>query len=465
MEMTGNLFGKSSKELREQVIRHFEFQNLSEKGGVEKRMKIGIIGPLDSGQKIAEIMERYFEKLTPKIYDVSRIEEAHLRVQDAEKECQGLIFTGLGVYSKIINKLDPALPYTYIPFLASSIMKALWDLRKKYPECTSFSIDIVRASEVKDALEELDLQDMEMYLMEYNHLYPEQKYVDFHVEHQERKKVDVSIIGLGWVYEQVTQQGYPAIRLYSTKSAIKNTIHELLHKIKEAEVKESTIAVQILRISSQQDMSQYKILEISSMVQNSLVGYLKEIQGSIFSLQWDEYIIFSNRGAVEDTQNLFKLKNTLDYVEKKNIITYVGTGLGPTAYESEINARKALELALKEKESCIFKIDEAKVEGPLLLERELHYDFIIDHAEIEKMAELTELNPLYIKKIEALKKKHSQDTFTSEELAKHLNVSMRTASRIMKKIIDNECGEVVGIESTNIVGRPKQIVRIDFGLN
>lgn len=428
-------------------------------------MNIGIIGPPDSGQKIAEIMEKNFPQLTPRIYDVSKIEEAYLKVRHAEGECQGLIFTGVGVYSKIIAKLDPSLPYVYIPFLASSIMKSLWALKEKFPDCKSFSIDTVEASEVEDALEELHLKDMEIHSMEYHPLYPEQKYVDFHINMQESKKVDVSIIGLGWVYEEMHKRGYPIVRLYSTKSSIKNTISDLCYKIKAVEVKESTIAVQLLNIRSQQDMSQYKILETNSILQNSLVGYLKEVQGSIFSQQWNQYIIFSNRGAIENIQNLDILKKTLDYLEKKNIIVHVGIGLGRTAHESEINARKALEIALKEEESCIFKIDGKKVEGPLLLERELSYDFVMDPSEIEEMAKLIDLNPLYIKKIQALKKKHAKDTFTSEELGKHLNVSTRTANRIIKKIIDNDCGEVVGLETNNPVGRPKQIIKIDFGLH
>lgn len=428
-------------------------------------MNIGIIGPLDSGQKIAEIIQRSFPQLTPKIYDVSKIEKAYLKIQKSEKECDGLIFTGIGVYSKIVAKLDISLPYVYIPFLASSIMKSLWQLKERFPECKSFSIDIVEQSEVEDILEELNLREMEIHVMGYNHLYPEQKYVDFHIDMQERKEVSVSIIGLGWVYEEVKKKGYPTIRLYSTKSVIKNTINDLLYKIREEEAKESTVAVQLLYMKNHSDISRYKILETSSVLQNSLVGYLKEIQGSIFSLQWNKYIIFSTRGAIENTQNIIKLKKTLDYLEKNNMTVHVGTGIGRTAYGSEINARKALEIALKEEESCIFKTDGKKIEGPLLLEGELSYNFVIDHSEIEKMAKLINLKPIYIYKINALKKKYSKDTFTSDELAEYLNVSTRTANRIIKKIIDNNCGEIVGLETNSSVGRPKQIVRVNFKLN
>ena len=426
-------------------------------------MKIGIIGPLDSGEKIAEVVKRYFPGLlTPKIYVVSKVQEAHRKVEESEKECSGLIFTGVAVYSKIIEKVSLNLPCVYIPFPASSIMKALWELKEKYPNCKNISIDTVEKAEVEDILEELNLNDINVHTMPYDNLNEEQKYVDFHVSMQEKKQASVSIIGLGWVYEQVTKKGYSTLRLYSTKSGIKSTINDLLYKINTAQVKESAMAIQLLNVKSEETISEDKALEISSLIESNLVAYLKEIQGSIFNLKWDQYIIFSTRGAIENRGNIMKLKNVLNNLEKNNIQIFAGIGLGKTVYESEINAKKALQTAFREKSSCIFKVDENKIEGPILAESELAYNFITDNSEIDKLAKIIDLNPLYIKKLKALKEKYSKDTFTSDELAKYLDISIRSANRIIKKIIDHQCGEVVGLESTQSLGRPKKIIRIDF---
>ena len=427
-------------------------------------MNIGIIGPLDSGEKIADIMKKDFLKLTPKLYAVSKIDEAYLQIEKSQQECDGLIFTGVGVYSKIVEKVTPSLPCVYIPFLTASIIKSLWELNQRFPKCKNIAIDTVEKSEVEDTIEELNLEDINVHVMNYNHLHSEQNYVDFHLNMHKTRQVSVSIIGLGWVYEELKKKGYPVIRLYSTKSEIKGQISDLTYKIKQAEVKEATMAVQLLSVKSQQDITQYKALEISSLIESNLVGYLKEIQGSIFNLNSNQYIIFSTRGAVENTHNLMKLKNTLDYLEKSNISIFVGTGLGRTAYESEINANKALEAALKEEKSSVFKVERGNIVGPLLQEDELTYDFIMDNSKTEEMSELINLNPLYIQKINAIKEKYAKDTFTSEELAKHLGVSTRTANRIVKKIIDNHCGEVVGLESNSSLGRPKKVVMINFDL-
>lgn len=427
-------------------------------------MKIGIVGPLDSGEKIAEIMGRHFPDLTPIIYEVSKTEEAYLEVDKCEVQCDGLIFTGMGVYYKTVKKKDISLPHVYIPFLASSIMKALWELKDKYPDCKKISIDVVDKYEVEDVLEELDLDDIQVETMEYNHLYPEQKYIDFHIEAQNDNKACVSIIGLGWVYEEVENQGYPSIRLYSTKGIIRNTIEDLIYKINEVKVKHANLAVQVLYTKGQEDMSQYRELEISSLMESNLIGYLKEVQGSIFSLSWNKYLIISTKGAVENIQNLAILKNTLKFLEGQDVEVFVGTGLGMTAYESEINANKALDAAINYGKGCIFKVENNKIEGPLLDEGELSYEFIMDNEEINKMAEMIDLNPLYIQKINSIKEKYNKDEFTSEELARYLNVSTRTANRIINKILENNCGQEIGFETNKSVGRPRKIIRINFNM-
>lgn len=428
-------------------------------------MKIGLIGPLDSGEKIASIMAKNFPNLTPQIYEVSKSEDAYLEIEKSERECDGLIFTGLGFYNSAIQKTDVSLPHVYVPFMTSSIMKALWELYNRFPDCKYISMDVVEDnSEVDDILEELNLNDLDIEVMEYNHLIPENDYLDFHLNAHKNHEDCVTITGFGWVSEQVKSMGYPCIRLYSTKSVIRTTISDLLNKINVVRIKDANLAVQILYTEEQENISQYRKLEISSSIQSNLIGYLKEIQGSIFNLNWNKYLIFSTKGAVENKHNLIKLKNLLDYMKKEGIKVYIGTGLGMTAYESETNADKALEAAINYGDSSIFKVEEDRIEGPILQEDELSFRFIMDNEELNKMAEKIDLSPIYIHKINSIKEKHNINTFTSDDLANYLDVSIRTANRIIKKILDNNCGKEVGLETNKTVGRPKKIIEIDFNI-
>ena len=127
-------------------------------------------------------------------------------------------------------------------------------IEEKYPGYNKVSIDVVNKLDIEDVLKDLEL-DLEYNLLEYNHLYPEQRYLDFHMDAQEENDKIVSITGLGWVYEEVKKLGYPVIRLYSTRSVIKDSINQLLFKINEARVKHANMAVQLIYVKSQEDIS------------------------------------------------------------------------------------------------------------------------------------------------------------------------------------------------------------------
>lgn len=425
-------------------------------------MNLGIIGPLDSSEKISNVILNNFKDVNTKIYVVSKIEDAYLEVNKAIKNCDGLIFTGIGVYSKIIEKNKIEVANIYIPFLNSSIIKVLWDLKEQYPKASDFSIDIVNKNDLYETLDDLNLKELNPYIMPYNNIYPESKYLDFHIKLVKDKKVDVCITGLGWVYESLKSKGYKVLRLYSTKSDIKNKIQELINNINNKKIKKSNLCIQLLNISKKNELDHYQSLEINALVESQLLDYLKDIQGSIFNIGNNQYIIFSTIGAVENVNNLKKLKDITLNLFEKSISLNIGIGMGSTVYESEINARKALDLSIKGKKPSIFKVDNKKIEGPLLEDINLEFSYIMDCERINYLSSKLDLNPIYIEKINSLIKIHSKKTFTSDELAKYLSVSVRTGSRIMKKLLDSGYGKISGIESNSSVGRPKNIVEINF---
>lgn len=423
-------------------------------------MEIGIIGPLDSCNSIMDVMNRSFPDISVNIYEVSQTEEAYLLINRAEKECDGIILTGMGVYYKVIEKVEINKPHMYVPFYTSSIMKAFWMLKEEFPDCTKVSIDVVREDALLDVLDEFKLKDnLEIDLMEYNHLIPEKSYLDFHKKKQEDNPDCVSIIALGWVYEELKNMGYNVVRMYPTKSTIRTTINNLISKINQDIAKESSLAIQVLKIRHEENISQYRKLEINSLVENKLSGYIKEIQGSIFTLSWDRYIIYSTRGAVENLDNLSVLKNIMKFLEKENIIIFSGIGLGKTSRECELNARKALNASIQMNKSSIFKVDGEKIKGPLLTNRNLEYSYIVNSDMIE-ISETTGVNVHHLEMIKSMNDKYNINEFTSDLLAEYLDVSVRTANRIINKLTESNFAKEVGQEVNKSVGRPKKIIKV-----
>lgn len=425
-------------------------------------MKVAIIGPKDSCEKISQVIKKYYLNLIPIIYPVSKIEEAYLEVEKIDKICNAIIFSGIGVKTKVEEKLHIKLPSIYLPHLAASVIKALWEQSIKFPQCKTIIIDSVEPNDVSDLMEELKIKNVNIYIKPYSADNKEQEYLKYHEKFHLEKNDVVSIAGLGWVYEELKKNQRKVVRLYPIISTIRQSINELIHKLDVLNIEESTIGVQILKIKMEVDMDQYRLMDTKSKIESDIIEYLKEIQGSIFNVGWDKYVIYTTKGALNNEENTLILRKILKKLEKNKIILGIGNGYGKTAYESEINAKKALKKALKENKSSIYELDNKKLKGPLFSYEELEYEYIVENKEMKKISTELKINPLYLKKIEALIKKYSKNSFTSEELSNYLDISVRSSNRLIKKIVDNGYGIKSLVEMTNTVGRPREIVEIIF---
>ncbi|MGL5123646.1 MAG: hypothetical protein ACRC6K_05750 [Fusobacteriaceae bacterium] len=426
-------------------------------------MKIAIIGPKDSCDKISAVIKKYYSDLIPIIYPVSKIEKAYLEVKEIEKICSAIIFSGIAVKTKVEENIKINLPHIFIPHLTASVLKALWEQNIKFPNSKTIIMDSVEPSDVSDLIDELNIKEMKIHIKPYSVTNKEEEYLNYHEVFHLKDKNVVSIVGLGWVYEELKKKKRKVVRLYPIISTIKESIKELMHKLDILNIVESTIGVQILKIKSEINLDQYRLMEIKSKIEHEIINYLKEVQGSIFNVGWDKYIIYTTKGALHNNENTIYLRKILKKLEKNKIILAIGNGYGKTAYESEINAKKALKESLKEDRSSIYELDNKKLKGPLLSYEELEYEYIIANEEIKKISTELKINPLYLKKIEALIKKYSKNSFTCEELSNHLDISIRSGNRLIKKIVDSGYGEKTLVEMTNTVGRPREIV--DFFLD
>lgn len=429
----------------------------------ENLIKVAIIGPLDSCERIEYVIDKYFKNMVCEKYIVTELGKAYLEVEKAIKVAQGIIFTGIGVYMRTLEKMDVNIPSIYIPHLAASIMKPIIELKDLYPNCTKISIDSIRdREEVLDIFKEVGLSNLEIEIREYSNEVTEKEYLEFHKKVQEKDKNAVAIIGLGWVYNESKRIGLNALRLYPIISTIKYAINELLQKMEFETAKGIAIAVQILKIKNEMDGDQYKYIGLKGRVEQELVDYLKEIQGSIFNTGWNEYIIYTTSGSLGNEENKEILKRKLSILEKEKIYLAIGNGYGETANRSEINARKALKKSLEHEKSTIYEVDNLKVRGPLFSLTEMEYEYVVNSESIEKISQELKMNPLYIKKIEGIIKKEKKREFTSDELGMYLNISVRSANRIIKKMIEFGYAERIKGEFEKTIGRPKERVYINI---
>lgn len=98
--------------------------------------------------------------------------------------------------------------------------------------------------------------------------------------------------------------------------------------------------------------------------------------------------------------------------------------------------------------------------GPLSSTQRMVYNDIPDKNLIQ-ISERVGISPLYLNKILYIIQQKQGNTLSSEELSFFLNVTTRSASRILKKLEEGGLARVEYNRQLNFRGRPAKIYTID----
>lgn len=127
------------------------------------------------------------------------------------------------------------------------------------------------------------------------------------------------------------------------------------------------------------------------------------------------------------------------------------------------NARRAVLECKRNKCHFTYLVTEAQeMVGPLNSNRSLSYDLCPD-AQIYSLARSLGIAPVNLEKLLYLQKMRNMYEFTSSDLVYFLEITPRSASRILVKLTAG--GLACPVRSTNLsgTGRPATVYEIDFG--
>ncbi|MGL5315169.1 MAG: transcriptional regulator [Peptostreptococcaceae bacterium] len=428
-------------------------------------MKIGIIGPSDSGHKIANYINEIDKNIETKLYMKEKVIEALEIIDDCEEECDAIIFTGCGVSSAVKSKRELKLPNAFVSRGGTSITKAFWQIKDENMSLDKFSIDVVENEILEDILKEIDINSQEVFSLPFSSDIDEMEYAKWHIKLFEENKIDVMLTGFGGVYNELKKQGYPVYRLEATRPLIKVCYETLINKYALSKAQSSQLAVEILNLANYKgDKDNYYTNMIKkSELDKIIVEYVRSIQGSLFNFGRDEYIVFAHRGAIDNEENYNKLFNLQKDIKSSGFSLGVGIGIGNTAYQAESNGYNALKRCLSSNDFEIYLIDENEViKGPLGSDIELSYSLISSDENIINISQNTGLSCESIAKIMAINETRQSKVYDTKELADYLNISDRSARRILNKLVETEFARVYAKETSKGGGRPKNLIEVLF---
>lgn len=429
-------------------------------------MTIGIIGPELSGKQIAQHLEAIAPDAELKLYSREASGDALEVIEECESQCDAVLFTGPGPCAGVVMHHSMQRAYDVVAKDSYSLMLTFKAMQTAGLPIDRFSIDAVQPHIAEDAYSELGLQPENVFYLPFEH-YEEEDYIDWHQKLWDSGKISAILTGFVRVYHHFETLGLPVFYLPGSRFTVRAAYNRLMGQMKLRRAKSAQLVVELIEVDSHEELggAYYSERLKSLQTESFITEYCRMVEASFFRTSQNSYIIFANRGVVKREENYQLLYQLQSKILKLGLHPNMGIGFGPTAYQAELHARKALYQAKSAKGSYIYSVTEdGALVGPLGSEQSICYDLVSHDSQVEELAAKADMGTAYISKLMALIQLRGSDVFDVTELADCLDITVRSAHRIMHKLLDAGLAVICGKESSG-AGRPKNLVKLTFGKN
>lgn len=427
-------------------------------------MTIGIIGPELSGRQIQEHLKAISPETKTILYPRETTAGALEVIDQCEAECTAVLFTGVAVCTSVIQRHTMVRAYEYVTKDAYSLLTTLREMEHQGFALDDFSIDAVEPHVIEDAFSERIITPQHIRYLPFSSL-DEEVYTRWHQELWDRGEIKVILTGFVWTYHHFQEKGYPVFYLSGSRFTVREAFNRLVTRLELKEAHSAQLVVELIEMASTGEGggSYYSDRLKACQSEGLIIEYCRKIQAAFFRSGQNSYIIFANRGGVKREENYRGLYDLQSHILKIGLHPSIGIGIGSTAYQSELHARKALSYAKSGKGSYIYMVDEeGSLVGPLGNEQSISYDLISHDAEVEEIAWHAGMSSAYIAKLMALIQLRGSAVFDVAELADCLGITTRSAHRIVNKLRAAGYASVRGKE-TSAAGRPKSLIELHLG--
>ncbi|MDQ0221043.1 transcriptional regulator [Peribacillus cavernae] len=435
-------------------------------------IRIAIIGPEGQFPRILKYSDlREDIELIP--YPYKKPEESSNVLKEIIN-CDVLLFTGPVPYffAKEKIKHQPAL---YIPVDEYSLTLSLLDIKLNYnKEFQELSIDVPKEDYIRQVADELKIDSSSWFVKDYSQiinnegtLFDTDDIIRFHQELWEQKKISLVLTSIDYVYVHLQKQGIPCLNMSIPEKSVKDTLVKAIGYGDLLISQHAQIAVGFLSInqSSEVEKSGSDSLNFNfDLLFQELINITHKIDASVQQLSPYQFMLYGTRGGIEYLTNSNENRDILTKMEQIVGCTInIGFGFGRTAKEAEANANIAL-LHAKEipnKSTAFIVTEEKKVLGPINGEKK-NYQLKTEDKQILNIAKETGTSVATITKLIEWASIRKQTSFTAHELAEYLQVTRRSAERILKKLLDHHFVKIVGEEQPFLKGRPRSVYKMNM---
>ncbi|MFF1818281.1 hypothetical protein ACFVWG_13360 [Kribbella sp. NPDC058245] len=401
---------------------------------------VGVVGPEDVVQRVIATGPPSGATLLPLSYR-HETETVELVAQSQEK-VDALLFTGVVPYTIATEAGAVGRPAMYVSYDGATLLRALVELLRLGHNVTQFSIDTLRRSEVLETLIEAKLPTDQIQVLPYRAGLTSDDIVTFHRSARDKHDTKIAISCLGSAFHLLDNE-MPSVRLVPSRYSIRSTLQALVLTTSGQHVGDAQVALGIVDLPEPDD---------------ALAGDLITLGGSLALLPDGRYLVVTTRGLLEQATEQFTRMPLLDHLAARHSTAYVGFGIGRTAAEAEALARRAVGRAgsIGSVAGVVSMSDDVEI----VIELSGDQPAIPRGAEsLPLLARRVGLNPVTLARMRELTAKNP-DGLTTQDVADHLAVQLRTARRVLKRLERAGLADPIATQQHGRTGRPPTIYAI-----
>lgn len=401
-------------------------------------MNILLIGTIESINKIESIIKD--EKVDLKRVVIEDTDSLTDILENIPKDIDGIFASGLGVFNKLVHSYQINVPVNYAKRGAVSFSKCLLE---NYEEIKSYkrpSFDFLDKDTLDNLIYDYDLDMIPHKVVSYDSNYGENSYLLSHMDLYKKGKTDCVFTAYGYSYNVLKDLGIPVFRLEATKVDIEEDFEDLINKINLKTNKDKNFLIHNFYLDPHDPHLRKLINDYATVFE----GLVVEQDG--------EVVVISNRGvSLKEIEDSLKVFNT---GQSKPKLSLASGNTIKEGIDNSIYARKFISqdrpVVLYDGERITF-IEDGDTNEVLDLDTSALYDISIKSG----------VSLEYIQKISLYSKNKKTSILTSGQVAKILQITRRSANRVMDKLILATYAKELFVKNGN-KGRPSKAIEILF---
>ena len=271
--------------------------------------------------------------------------------------------------------------------------------------------------------------------------------------------VDLFMTRLTNIAKKLEEEQIPFLLIQPGRETIMDCFKELLNDIKKEQLENALTGCCIIQIAHEGSTEKEQTL-----LRQTLERFNSE-QNMVFVLRQngDVYEAVTSKSAVRRmTSNYTTCLLTSYLYEMLPFSTYIGWGMGYDIVTAHQNALRAIRESAGDPQRYTYMLNEnQEMVGPLCGDRTISYQ-LKPSARTNHIAKILGISAINLEKMISLQEKRNMTEFSASDLVFYLDVTPRSATRILKKLVDYGAASKVDSVNLNGRGRPAAIYEIDF---